>query len=157
VKLPRSIDWDLIEEDQDGALLAGAGPSEEHVQLALSKPNLALLDELFKKQDPRPSASFMAPSRDSASVLSERSTQAPEIGRYNPKLDATWRRAPAVAIVDRSLLSKKAEYDERAQLEQGFFNISAIGGGTFKLSHAQFLLYSRNGLVFNAVVDFLLV
>jgi hypothetical protein len=129
VKLPRSIDWDLIEEDQDGALLSGAGPSEEHVQLALSKPNLALLDELVKKQDPRPSASFMAPSRDSASVLSERSTQAPEIGRYNPKLDATWRRAPAIAIVDRSLLSKKAEYDEKEQLEQGFFNISASYDG----------------------------
>ena len=72
-------------------------------------------------------------------------------------MDATWRRAPAIAIVDRSLLSKKAEYDEKAQLEQGFFNSSAIGGGTFKLSNAEFLLYYRNGIVFHAVVDFLLV
>ena len=98
-------------EEADATLLAGAGPSQNHVRHALQTPNLGVLDELGMKLDTRPSASFMTPGRDSA--LSERSTQAPESGRYNPKLHATQRRSPAMTILDRSLLRKKIEYDEK--------------------------------------------
>ena len=114
VKLPRSIDWDMIaEEETDPVMLAGAGagPSREHIRLALTTPNLGLADALGKKIDNRPSAAFMNTGRDSA--LSERSTQAPESGRYEPKLTATHRRAPAVTILDRSLLRTKTTYDEK--------------------------------------------
>ena len=52
MKLPRSIDWDLLaEEDGDPELLKAAGPSQEHVRLALTTPDMAVMDELGKKTD----------------------------------------------------------------------------------------------------------
>ena len=115
VKLPRSIDWDLLaEEDGDPELLKAAGPSQEHVRLALTTPDMAVMDELGKKTDTKASASFMTPGRDSA--LSERSTQAPESGRYEPKLHTIQRRSQAVTIADRSLLRSKVVYDDKGFL-----------------------------------------
>jgi hypothetical protein len=112
VKLPRSIDWDLIaEEDVDPELLKAAGPSQEHIRLALAAPNMAVMDELGKKRDTKPSATFLTPGRDS--VLSARSTEAPESGRYEPRLHATQRSSPAVTIADRSLLRSKVTIDEK--------------------------------------------
>ena len=119
VRLPRSIDWDLIaEEEESETLLVGAGPSQEHIQLALTKPNLGLMDELGKKPDQRPSASFLTPGRDSA--LSERSTQAPESGRYDPKMKTIQRRSPSVTILDRSLLQKQSVFAQREVDDKDF-------------------------------------
>lgn len=119
VRLPRSIDWDLIaEEDESDAVLPGAGPSQEHIQLALTRPNLGLMDELGKKPNLRPSAAFLTPGRDSA--LSERSTLAPDSGRYDPKLQTIQRRSPAMTILDRSLLRKQGVFAELEVDEKDF-------------------------------------
>jgi hypothetical protein len=119
IRLPRSIDWDLIaEEDESDAVLLGAGPSQEHIQLALTRPNLGLMDELGKKPNLRPSAAFLTPGRDSA--LSERSTLAPDSGRYDPKLQTIQRRSPAMTILDRSLLRKQGVFAELEVDEKDF-------------------------------------
>ena len=119
VRLPRSIDWDLIaEEDGSETILQGAGPSQEHIQLALTQPNLGIMEELGKKPDQRPSAAFLTPGRDSA--LSERSTQAPESGRYDPKLHSIQRRSPAITILDRSLLRKQSVFSQKEVDDKDF-------------------------------------
>lgn len=134
VKLPRSIDWDLLaEEEADAEMFAGASPSQDHVRNALQTPNLGVLDELGRKLDTRPSAAFMTPGRDSA--LSERSTQAPESGRYNPKLHATQRRSPAITILDRSLLRKKVEYDEKKFIIGVHYNFTSTHTKTHTHTH----------------------
>jgi hypothetical protein len=116
VKLPRSIDWDLIAQDErNAAQITGVGPTKDHMRLALETPNLSVMDELTKQVDTKPSAAFLNTGRDSA--LSERSTQAPESGRYDPKFAATQKRTPAITIIDRSMWRTKEVIDEKKFLE----------------------------------------